>query len=461
MSRDRGGRSRQRSRVRKQGMPSGHRGAGSVVRTDESLFLWLLILTILVGVVMQLVGDVIYQKFLFAIPRPLLIGLLFLLLSTVLVAVIHITSFRRGYYQDSILEDILPFENQLVVLAVLLVIIFLVATLFQFLYGLGGVRKGGAPTSYVFVIDDSGSMEANDPDQVRYHAVDEILEKHDDSFPYMVYGFASDVHLLRKMAPKSEGQETLAGKAEGGTSIKGALKRVISDYKTKKWSGEKRPRVVLLTDGAATDMTLRSSINGVLKDYRTQGISVSTVGLGSVDTKMMERIARGTGGVFISVKDASKLTNAMSSAAVLQSERDLVTTRYTDHLNILYAIMRIVFLAILGLLIGLAATVAYGDEDSKGIAALTTLITSVIGALVMEIGANGLSFSDVWMWREMWVLFAVTLVFKHPPMMRNSGAVVSGYGSGAGPANARQGGGPIGDGGRRENRGDRRRSLNY
>lgn len=49
------------------------------------------------------------------------------------------------------------------------VLIAALGTLFQWIYGLHYDREPTEPTAYIFVIDDSGSMESNDPDQLRYN----------------------------------------------------------------------------------------------------------------------------------------------------------------------------------------------------------------------------------------------------------------------------------------------------
>ena len=213
--------------------------------------------------------------------------------------------------------------------------------LFQWIYGLHINPNSSEPTSYVFVIDDSGSMEENDPGQLRYDAIGEVLEKKPSDFPYMVYGFANDVILLREMQPVSNGTAGLIGNSNGGTSIKGALDQVISDYQNGVWDGGRSPKVILLTDGYATDLGWFSSISGTLKQYARNRISISTIGLGDVDVGLLERIAAATGGVFIDISDASSLADAMENAATQYAIDDLLTTRYPGRMDILFGFLRI------------------------------------------------------------------------------------------------------------------------
>ena len=376
-------------------------------RTNESVHIALLIMSLIGGLVLQIISSLIYNGALNSMPRSLLIGIMFLILSVGLTLIVSI--------KKSVISNRIEFLGlpPIVAAGSLIIVIFLAATLFQFLYGLGISKEYTEPTSYVFLIDDSGSMEGSDPEQVRYDAVDEIMKDKDEGFPYMIFIFSDSIKLVRDMAPKSEGHGDLNTEPYGGTSIRGSLDEIINQYNDKKWEGGDHPRVVMLTDGYATDIGVFSNIGGVLKKYNKAGISISTVGLGDVDKSLMEQIANDTGGAFIQADDVSRLADAMKTAAVTHTDRDLLSARSHGRLNTIYAIIRIIFLTVLGLLVGLLATVAYGDEDSVKLSLLATAVTAVLGSLFMELGTELLGLSSTWMWGVMWMLFSLTIVLKH------------------------------------------------
>ena len=391
--------------------------------TSDKINLSILLATLIGGAVVQLISRPIYNNAINSIPRPVLIGLMFLILSIVLTALIFFlrpTEVRFSGYK--------PLgASRGGVIVVLILAIFLLAMLFQFLYSLGISGDNEEPTSCIFVIDNSGSMEDSDPEQERFRAVDAIIANKEDSFPYMIYGFADDVVVLREMGPKSAGHGDLTTVPEGGTSIKKSLEQILDDYSTGKWDGGDRPRVVMLTDGYATDIGFLSNMRKVLKNYQKNRISVSTVGLGAVDEDLMEQIASSTGGVFISVDNASDLLDAMSNAAIRQSKRDLLSARGYCRPEALYVIMRIVFLAILGMLIGALATVVYGDEYSVMVSLIVSAITSVLGAMIMEIGTYAMALNPALMWLIMWMLFAATLTLKHQRIIVHESGGFSGF----------------------------------
>lgn len=374
----------------------------------------MLIATAAVGVITWLIGLVVYKALVDKVSRPLLMAIEFGLLTLPLVLTVHLFSRFNNTFEDVPFDFLDGTWQMLLLVLAMSVVVFLMAMFLQFIYGLDGKEKEYKPTSYVFVIDDSGSMQNNDPNGERYAAINSVLEGMPKDFPFMVYGFSQGISIQREMAPISEGVPELVGNNSGGTEIKGALSIVLSDYRNKVWEGGASPRVILLTDGYATDILFSSLINGVLKKYASEGISISTVGLGEVDTKLMEKIAEKTGGVFIDVSDANELSKAMGEAAskAVGTDRDLLSNRNMPKLNTLHGIMRVVFIVIIGMMIGMACYLAYGSEESFKIILITSAIKSLIGALLEEIGICVIGIPMGIMWLPLWVLIATLICYK-------------------------------------------------
>ncbi len=388
------------------------RGAGSRGGGDSTLNIALLIVTILVGLASWLIGTIFYELFLDQIPRIFVIGAVFAILTVILLIVVHGISRISGAYEEPVIA--LPDIPGLIpiLIAVGTVAVFFLSALFQWIYALDFNRQVSAPTSYVFVIDDSGSTENSDPNQMRYSAIDAVLEDVDESFPYMVYSFADDYEILRDMAPVSEGKGDVTGESYGGTAIRGVLEQVMEDYQNQVWDGGAQPKVILMTDGYATDISLFSSIHSVLKDYVNAGISVSTVGLDQVDEDLLTQIAETTGGVYVQAEDAGDLSSAMQSAVSQTSSRDLLSARYADQGNFRLALMRVVFLFILGTGIGLLAMLVYGNEESAMLMVISSAVKALAGALVMELGTGVFGMPAKLAWLILWILIAATIAKK-------------------------------------------------
>lgn len=75
----------------------------------------------------------------------------------------------------------------------------------------------------------------------------------------------------------------------------------------------------------------------------------------------------------------------------------------------LYGVLRVLFLSVLGSLIGIGITIAYGLQDTSTVTILSAVIESFVGALIMEIGTVVLGLPVGLMWLILWILIAITL----------------------------------------------------
>ena len=366
----------------------------------------MLFTSLILGGAAWIVDLVIYKLAVDVWPRALLIGVLFGILALIVSIGVLILSNLQGTFEQDIITGGGAGSAILLILIAALLITGL-GTLFQWLYGL---RSQNLPTStsYIFVIDDSGSMATNDPDQQRYAAIDEVLKGQPAEFPYTVYSFSNSVSVLRPMQPSSENDAPLTGLSSGSTYIKAALKQILADYQSGAWDGGGRPKVILLTDGYASDIPFFFTVRKILKQYSQSNISISTVGLGEVDTTLLERIANATGGIFVDISDAAMLGEAMKNAASSYSSDDLLTVRSTVGKDFLYGFLRVLFLTLLGLSIGLVSAVAYGQLDASSLVFVSSGILSFAGALLMEL-LTAFGFPDRLCWLLLWLLIAAML----------------------------------------------------
>ena len=278
-----------------------------------------------------------------------------------------------------------------------LLAVFIVTVFLEYLYEINPKTKEIEATSYIFVIDESGSMGGNDAKGLRYKAIPEIMKAEKAEFPYMVYTFSDSTKIVKQMG------------------------YLDSDYKEHVWEGGEHPKVVLLTDGAATDLDngflwFKGNVpefNHALEEYSNLGINISTVGLGSVDKKVMNKIAETTGGVFVNVKNASDLASAMKTAATSYSDRTLLSIRYMKNMDGLYGILRILFLTIIGTLIGSAVLFAYMDDFSVPTILLGSVTGALLGSILLEIGLKIGVFQSV-LWLILWSLFSITFGYRYP-----------------------------------------------
>lgn len=388
---------------------------------SSTLNILLLIISAVVGLISWIIGNIVYEICLNNISRVIIIGVIFAILSLILMIVVHAISNISGAYE----EPILPLPDSPGIIFILIALgtaaMLVLSALFQWIYALDLKKQVVDPTSYIFVIDDSGSTTDSDPNQMRYSAIDEVLRDMDESFPYMVYRFSDSYEVIRDMAPISAVKNELTGNSSGGTAIRGVLTQVIDDYENHVWDGGERPKVIIMTDGYATDIGLFRPINKVLKRYVKENISISAVGLDEVDEDLMNKIAETTGGVFVRASDASLLSSAMKSAVTQTSSRDLVSTRYAGNMNVLLGFLRILFIFILGTGIGFLVLFVYGNDDSTMLIIVSSVIKSAVGALIMELGTGVFGIPGKLSWFILWILLSATIALKPSGSERGRG----------------------------------------
>lgn len=306
--------------------------------------------------------------------------------------------------------------------------IFVLVMGLEFIYECNPNIKSIEPTSYIFVIDESGSMSGNDPGGLRYEAIPEIMKAAEEGFPYMVYTFSDDTQIIRDMAPLDAEYEPIPVNSDGGTAICGTILRILQDYKNGVWDGGSNPKVVFLTDGSATDLSngflwFRGNMpefNAALEEYYDLGINISTVGLGSVDREIMTKMAETTGGVFVNIQNASDLASAMKTAASSYSDRNLLSIRYMKRWDTLYGFLRILFLTIIGTVIGSLMLLAYMEDSSIPIIIVSSIICSLIGSVLFEIGLKIGVYQSL-LWIVLWSLFSLTPGHIYPKVKQAIG----------------------------------------
>lgn len=357
--------------------------------------------TAITGGLYFVVGEWMYKTFLNQVNTPLLIGLYYLGLSLFVIVGTSLTGAFMYHavngYRDIVFRCIL-----------LCAAILAAGCLFEFLYEAVWREGPVQPDSYVFLMDNSGSMKDNDPENKRYDAIQSVLKKKESGFPFAVYIFADRSSLLRPMGPISQGLDFSAEKPDGGTGIRTVLSALYDEMDTGGIDLKKNGKVLLFTDGHATDMGLfgKWGLGKVLKKYSQAGVSISTVGLGNTDRNLMNLIAKKTGGVYISVDDADMLEGAVQTAMDSRSGRNLLDYRNYVRFDFLYTLIRFAAVLVIGLL--LAAMKTYICEpflDTRPVL-LTSVTGSLLAASCVEFGMNRLGLAPWLMRLFMCVLLA-------------------------------------------------------
>lgn len=393
----------------------------------------MLIGSILAGLVFAVIGEVLYQALKGILPRVAMAEIYFVGLFLFLGLAIWLigkTVYSRTY------KGVLM--NRW---AILLVAMLALTAVFELLYE---IEIGKKDDAYIFVIDCSGSMcgnfteantgnyieEGNDSEGLRFKAIDNMLADKPDDFQYAVYLFGSEVVCAREMGPKSDGEDYPRDSNMGGTAIKLTLETLMQDIKNKNTDLSKlNARVIFLSDGVSTDNVSAGSdiykeILPVLEEYAAEGISIGTVGFIGADENLMTLIADETGGVFVNVDNVNDLEDAMFEAGDLGDARHLLGYRNSENLNLLYAIMRILFIIGLGVVIGLEKAVICEKFLDTTAVLKSSVVGSALAGICMEIGMNGLKLPSALIRVLACILISFTLLREDFLGRNDSGAEV-------------------------------------
>lgn len=393
----------------------------------------MLIGSILAGLVFAIIGEVLYQALKGILPRVAMAEIYFVGLFLFLGLAIWLigkTVYSRTYKG-------VPMNRW----AILLVAMLALTAVFELLYE---IEIGKKDDAYIFVIDCSGSMcgnftdantgnyieEGNDSEGLRFKAIDNMLADKPDDFQYAVYLFGSEVVCAREMGPKSDGEDYPRDSSMGGTAIKLTLETLMQDIKNKNTNLSKlNARVIFLSDGVSTDNVSAGSdiykdILPVLEEYAAEGISIGTVGFIGADEKLMNLIADETGGVFVNVDNVNDLEDAMFKAGDLGDARHLLGYRNSENLNLLYAIMRILFITGLGVVIGLEKAVICEKFLDTTAVLKSSVVGSALAGICMEIGMNGLKLPSALIRVLACILISFTLLREDFLGRNDSGAEV-------------------------------------
>lgn len=372
----------------------------------------MLAVSILAGFLYGCIGEVFYRNMERDMSHILLVMLYFTGMFLLLGAAVFLIG-RFGYSQ----VDGTVNRRQWVTA---LVLIMALSAGFEFLYGavsFGGRRQ--AISSYLFVIDNSGSMNETDPQGLRYEAIGKLLENKDPDFCYAVYHFSDAAKMVRGMAPVSEQSPGTKVINSGGTAVLRALDTILEDLDSGKLVLDNRCRMILLSDGYATDIEEAGRYDCIrrLEQFADRGISISTVGMaGDVDTQLLMLAADKTGGTYVSVTDVSQLEQGMRRAAQTEKEnRNLLGYRSVKENDLPYAVLRIVLIAGLGILIAVEKTVLCERFLNTNSVLVSSVTGSILAGVCLEAGMNLLGFHPCAARIACCVLLGITVLHEDMP----------------------------------------------
>ena len=358
---------------------------------QERFHLALFICALVGGILAALIGRALYNSMYDPSgSNVVMVGLILAVISgLVLLACVLCELFRPRITMNRELNLPRILSGLLVV-----VVVFAVGCLCEFIYEWHSTYTPIFFDDYIFAIDDSESMLETDPMQLRYSALEELLDSLDNDRRAGLIRFNENARVSVDMAELDEAQRVLLSEeldnpsSTGATNIFGALEVSLDMYRSAAQSN-RVPVVVLLSDGFHSSAYGRNEFNETVDAFSEEGVVINTVSLGrNADEVLLENLAQATGGQYFKVEEAGDLAEAFQHASTAMTYRCLFSSRSSiQRWNVLYMILRVLLLALPGIVIGffilllLQNRLAYRQLLVSGAAGLLAGVTMEVGTL--------------------------------------------------------------------------------
>lgn len=275
-----------------------------------------------------------------------------------------------------------------------LVALFLLGMLFEWVYQL---NPGSAKPvkDIVLVIDNSGSMKDTDPNQDRYTAAKNLINRMDEDNRVSVMLFDHATTLLQPFTrvKNQEAKDEIIAEIDsletndGGTDISLALEDTMTHIQ-ESHDARRSAMVIMLSDGFSETDHAR-----VLADYKQQQIAVNTIGLSLVykdGAQLLQTIAAETGGQYYDVQNAADLSFVFQKIYDDVGDRSLLTKR-TGAMedSVYYQIVRVVAMLLIGAATGLALGIVFDNRHLALSFSIGGAVSGVLAGVVLEYGLSG------------------------------------------------------------------------
>ncbi len=199
-------------------------------------------------------------------------------------------------------------------------------------------QKASPKADVRVIIDVSGSMKKNDPDNLRVPALKLLVGLLPEGVQAGVWNFGTKVKPLVKLGVVDKDWKSRANKSANKiysgdlfTDVESALKRVTRDWS--ETDSETKRNIILLTDGMV-DVSKKSEestasrqriIDQLIPELQKKGVTVHTISLSeNADLEIMDALALGTDGSSELVTSADQLQRVFLHMFEKSAPRDTV-----------------------------------------------------------------------------------------------------------------------------------------
>ena len=272
--------------------------------------------------------------------------------------------------------------------------------------------QGIIPIDYYFLLDNTTSLQKNDPDFERIKLLEKIIDNISGDRKIALISFAdkATVHIRPTFASdgiKNQFKETINGlKMIDETSQKNALLNASSILTN---DVSRKEVVIFITDGEDNKGWGEYSpdFNQVMAPFIAGNVSIHGIflNLNNTESSFLKTVSRLTGGIYSTVKDPVDLESYVTEIIETEEEsvvnpsvvrpgvlpvqeplRDLLNKRYGNRQNsVLYALLHIAIMAIIGTFMGYLLYMVFSNRRVFLPLFIGGGISGLLAGLVLEL----------------------------------------------------------------------------
>lgn len=351
----------------------------------------MILFTLIGGILGAIVGEVILSNINGSFPRCILMGLYFGILALFISLSCYIAEIINPVLNGHVWKNGYSRTSLKYLALTSFIMIFCASTILQFIYGINFTSKKNID-DIILLIDISESMMNNDPLNERFDAVNNLVNEMNRDNRVAVFVFNGNPALINDMTYVDQNlKKSINDKLQlykiptGDTNIKEALNKA-SDQINEMEKKDRSAMVILLTDGVDS-YGLKDNIDGVIKPYKDLNVPINTIGMFQGDYLTLQEISEKTNGKYYNLEDINDLKSLFDKIYDPKAKRILVSERTGDQAhNIIFSIMRILFLGFIGTLIGLGLGLMFDNKNISKAYGVSGAISGIISGLILEIG---------------------------------------------------------------------------
>lgn len=270
-----------------------------------------------------------------------------------------------------------------------IVAFFALGCLLQFLYGLSAAKTAlQTADDYILCIDNSGSMSSSDTAKDRFAAVLSFADELGEDQQVAVILFSDQADIIAPLTPVDNGfRESLRTafnelEPDGGTDIQAALELAAEIPQ----DTARNTMVILLSDGESW-----VNISEITDLYNNRNLVLNTIDCSGNQlwrNRVLLNLSTSTGGMNYQIPEMNQLAGTFTRIlSGTQNARNLLDYRYGfDRASTLFMVLRILFIALIGVAISLGlAVMLYNTQVIRRLLPCK-IITGILAGAVLEYG---------------------------------------------------------------------------